>query len=188
MKIINLKKYSGTVVRKHIDDYCGGKVEKNKFWVLFDNHIVGLQYCDPGYGIAGPTHNVSLSFFKNGLGVYFRNIENNRLVLLTNQEIRSILIEKRSDVVRPFDFSMFTLLMKLGVNYHIAKKILMPKEIIEDNAGICIITTEDHHFTFTLKKMNAAKVGEIFQQTGLESVLHISIASPVIIGSGYPAK
>ncbi|MFZ1524583.1 MAG: hypothetical protein WAT22_07185, partial [Saprospiraceae bacterium] len=129
-----------------------------------------------------------LSFFKNGLGVYFRNIENNRLVLLTNQEIRSILIEKRSDVVRPFDFSMFTLLMKLGVNYHIAKKILMPKEIIEDNAGICIITTEDHHFTFTLKKMNAAKVGEIFQQTGLESVLHISIASPVIIGSGYPAK
>ena len=36
--------------------------------------------------------------------------------------------------------------------------------------------------------MNAAKVGEIFQQTGLESVLHISIASPVIMGSGYPAK
>jgi hypothetical protein len=188
MKIIDLKKYAGASAQKQIDDYCGGKVDRNKFLGFFDNHIIGLQYCDPGYNIAGPTHNASISLFKNGLGIYFRNLENNRLVLLTNQEIRSISIEKRSDIVRPFNFSIFTMLMKSGISYHRSKKFLMPKEYLEENAGICNISTEDHHFTFTIKKMNAAKVGDIFQQSNLSSVLHISIASPVIMGSGYAVK
>lgn len=31
MKIIDLKKYTGASAQKQIDDYCGGKVDRNKF-------------------------------------------------------------------------------------------------------------------------------------------------------------
>ncbi len=182
MKIIDLKKFSGPFVEKQISEYCGGK-DNNRG--IFGNHVTGLLYHDPSYGIKGPTHKVAISFFKSGLGLYFRNLENNRMILLKYPHIKSVEILKQPDIVRPYDYSMFSALMKWGVSYHHAKNFLMPKEIIVENLGTCTIVTEDHIFKFVIKKMNSTKVGQIFNQSGLKGVLNISVEPPKIINSNY---
>ena len=180
MKIIDLKKYSGPFVEKQISEYCG---EKDKNQGIFNNHVTGLLYHDPSYGTKGPTHKVAISFFKSGLGLYFRNLENSRLILLKYPQIKSVEILKQPDIVRPYVYSMFSVFMKWNVSYHYAKNFLMPKEIIEENHGTCTIVTEDHIFKFVIQKMNSTKVGQIFNKSGLQGVLNISISPPKINSS-----
>lgn len=175
MKIINLKKYKGISVDRQIEALCGSKKSSASKLSFFGDHISGLHYCDPEYGIVTPTHRVSISLFSKGLGIYFRNIENNRLVLIPYEEIVYASVKKNADIIQPYRFSPFSILSKMGFSFSTIKSWLMPKEIMESHPGLCEFGTQEHIFSFIIDKNTPERVIQKLNNSPIGDILQIEI-------------
>lgn len=181
MKIIDLAVTSQQKSEQHTKDYCGGKIMYKNGPIKVEQGIVGLSYEDPLLEASQIKYVVSISFLDQGIAIYFRNLRQNRIVLLTYDEIEEIQINKGKDIIRPLRFSLFSLFSRIGLHHNKAVKYLAPKEIIQEETPVSIIKTKDHYFSFVLDKITPERVSEIYLKTKLKDKLHVQIQSPEII-------
>ncbi|MBK8625335.1 MAG: hypothetical protein IPN86_07165 [Saprospiraceae bacterium] len=182
MKIIDLTKTSKLKLRNEVERICGGQS-------IEDQWISG-----PGRGLGGfafkdnlladdqnkNLFNCNLAFYKNGLGIYFRNGFSNYLVLIHEDEISSIELEKNSDIIKPYKYSLYSLLIKIGINPSKAAEYLMPKEIVKENIAYCIIRLPETHFDLELLSISIDKLKNRLSKTKFVHLLKLNLLPPRI--------
>lgn len=73
---------------------------------------------------------VNLERLKEGMAVYFRNIDHNKVLLFRFDEIEHIKITKEADLLVQKRPSLFNWLYHSGINYFWSRVFLLEKEII----------------------------------------------------------
>ncbi|MBK8518227.1 MAG: hypothetical protein IPL55_18675 [Saprospiraceae bacterium] len=180
MKIIDLSNKSNSLVDKHINEYCGGKILENKWISLINRGVGGMTFFDINGGEETKEFKVNIGFFKQGIGLYFQKAFTNKLVLLKLEEIKSVEVVKEADILRPYSFSIFSLLSKAGLKHSTASSYLIPKEIIKEDKAKCIIMIEDQFFELILDKITPEKLSSVFKKSNLGHLLRVQVASPKI--------
>ncbi len=181
MKIIDLANKSNGFAERHIREYCGGRTIQSRWTNLLNKGVGGLTFIDSEAREENKKHRVIISFFNDGLGFYFRNIYRNRLILLKTEQIKSIEIVKNQDIIRPFSFSLFSILASAGVRYSTASAYLTPREIIKEEKATCTFRTDEHFFNFVLEKTTPEKLASGFKNSPIAHLLKENIHSPKII-------
>lgn len=183
MKVIDLSKNSHTFAERHLREYCGGRTIESRWTNLLSKGIGGMTFVDTEALEENKPHRVIISFCNRGLGIYFRNIYRNKLVLLKTEQIKSIEIVKKADIIKPFSFSLYSLLSRVGIGHNSASPYLTPREIIKEEKATCILRTEDHYFNFILEKTTPEKLVSVFKKSDLAHLVKDNIHLPQIIST-----
>ena len=181
MKIIDLAQNSNEFAERYIKEYCGGRNIVTPKTNLGFKDIKGLTFVDPEATGYFKTYKVIICFFNDGIGLYFRNFFRNKLILIKKDQIKSIEIEKNVDIIRPFTFSLYSLLSRAGVGHSTAASYLTPREIIKEEAANCTFRTEDHFFNFLIEKTTPEKLVSQLKESNLAHLVQKNIHSPQIL-------
>ncbi len=181
MKIIDLSKNSSAFAERYIREYCGGRTIESRWTNLLSKGIGGMTFIDAESLDESKTHKVVFSFFKDGLGFYFRNAYRNKLILLKKEQIKKIEIGKNADIIRPFSYSLYSILSGVGIGHNSAAPYLTPREIIKEERAFCSVYTEDQYFNFLLEKITPEKLVSVFGKSDLSHLIKEDIHSPQII-------
>lgn len=178
MKIIDLTSTSKHKVTSEINKYCGGSSIES-FWLMrFQKGLGGFSFLDPLSNKEEEKFMVSIAIYSSGIGVYCRNIYKNYLVLIPEQNITKLEIQKQRDIIAPYGMSIFSLLKKVGFSDYYASKYLMPKEIVMENKAKLTIRTPDKFFALDIEKISPEKVIALLKKTKFISITEINIESP----------
>jgi len=180
LKVIDLKVTSRLKVENDIRQLCGGHPDEGKWAFLKEKGLSGLSFTDHQLKTEKAQFKSILALYKNGLGIYCRNIYSNKLVLLPETDVKSIEIIKNKDVLRPFKYSLFSIMNKIGISYETASKYLMPVEIVAQHPIQCIIRTENTYFTLNLEKLHSNTLIKTLNNTNFAEILAIKTEGPSI--------
>ena len=86
----------------------------------------------------------NIELLKNGLIFYFRDLEENKILLFSFDEINGISLIKEADILVKKRFSIFRKLLRWGFDYYTAKIMLFEQEIISDYHPELIIKCKDY--------------------------------------------
>jgi hypothetical protein len=181
LKVIDLTKTSKLKLRNEIEIICGGQSIEDKWLSGPGRGLGGLTFIDPEISDGPSAYSCSLAFYYQGLGIYFRNSFANYHILIHEDEIVQIDIHKPSDKIKPFTFSLYRILSKLGMNPLNASQYLMPKEILEEYPASCTIRLQDTYFYFTVSNVNILKFKNTLSRTKFAPFLEINIKEPQVI-------
>lgn len=177
LKVVNLKLKSNTP-SQDIVQYLGQPIKASFRKGGFKNGISGFTFIDPQNCEAKNKFKCHLVVYEKGLGIYFRNFGSNYLIIIQKEEIKSIAVLKNSDVIKPYAFSLFSLLKNLGLHYENASKYLMPAEIIEEYKANFQIRLEETYFNFELEKITTEELVSFFEFNMYKDILRINVLSP----------
>lgn len=163
MRILDLTsqsrhKASGIILREY-----GGRYKLKDALSRGGIGIGRLLYID---GIAGVDrdkevdkyYKANIEIYRNGIGIYIYNVDDNYLVLLDKEEIKSIHISKPLDVIKPSTFSFFQTMMSLGIDYYKCRYMLLEHEIVEYHpVHIDLHLADDQVMKMQIKKSNPYK-------------------------------
>ncbi len=183
MKTLDLTKLSKYHVEREIRTVCGGYINEKKWLSGFNIGIGGLMFTDTKGSNTPEKYKVVLANYKNGIGLYFRNVHSNYLVLIAKDKIRKIEIIKEKDVIKPMKLSIFNLLLKVGFPSEKAVGYLAPNEIISENPAFCIIKTEDYFIQLQLEKTSPQKLVSTLKKSDFNEFVHENINKPEILRS-----
>jgi hypothetical protein len=138
MELINLSKISKHKFNNTILTKYGGFKQGLKGTSGF-THISGLDQSFSSSGILDP-HTINLEFYKEGLGIYFRNIHHNYLLLSTFNDIIKITISKDYDLYEYKKYSFFNFLINAKVPFTYARYFVLENQIKLNNNYILEIT------------------------------------------------
>jgi hypothetical protein len=172
MNIIEVSSRNKYKILNHINEFCGGET-KGKKGISGFKYIQGLDIDFQSTGILDP-HSINLEIFNNGLGIYFRNIHLNYIILLSSNEITSLAITKGTDLINNSKYSIFYLLMKLNIPYHLSKYFLLEKDITKMNKSIVKISLQENKeiiLSNSERKIRILK--EILEKSNLNKSLNI---------------
>ncbi|MGB4958511.1 MAG: hypothetical protein WBO36_03490 [Saprospiraceae bacterium] len=175
MKIIDLSNTSKHKLQQEINKYCGGQ-DGQKYW-RFTVHKGqgGLSFSDGSPDEDTQKYMASIAFYKAGIGVYCRNIYKNYIVLIPDDSITKIELEKNADIIAPYRYSLFYLVKKVGLPDSTALKYLIPKEIVEEHKAIITIRTEDKFLSLILENISHERLTMMLKNTNFVDRLHINI-------------
>lgn len=180
LKIIDLTIHSRHKVDAEIKHYCGGK-SLDKYWFsAFQKGLGGFSFTDKIGDAVEEKFMVSVAIFTAGLGVYCRNMHKNYLVLIPESTIKRLEIQKQKDIIKPYRFSLFSILKKIGLSDHTASRYLMPKEIIIEHKPAFIIRTNDTFFSLEIDKISPHRVVNLIKKTKFVGITDIRIETPEI--------
>jgi hypothetical protein len=162
MENINLLSYSKAKLDKTILSKYGGKTFSKKWRFRIENGFGGLNFVDSQTKIS---YHVSLAFYKNGLGIFYRNSSQNNLILLHLDEIVNIELIQKKGIFDPHKWSLYTMLRSLGVPHRKAFVYLMPIEIVEYFPCNLHINTIDHKFTFEVPESRTENLSKAINNT-----------------------
>lgn len=177
MKVINLKLKSNTVSQE-IVQYLGQPSKASFKKDGLKNGISGFTFFDHQLSDEKNKFKCHIVIYEKGIGVYFRNYASNYLIIIIKEELKSISILKNSDIIKPFSFSLFTLLRKLGFHYEYASKYLMPAEIVEDHKATFQIKLEETFFNFELEKTTTENLISFFEHNMYGDILKTNVHLP----------
>ncbi|MBK6499231.1 MAG: hypothetical protein IPG00_14155 [Saprospiraceae bacterium] len=181
MKIVNLTVAGGYKPETEIARFFGKDSLPNGATSFRKKGIGGLTFWDPQDEDRKHKFKCIMVAFPDGLGVYCRNHRANYLVLIHKRELKSIDFVKEQDTIKPYAWSLYSLMMKAGVSYHTASKYLMPVEIIHHDSAKCILHTEETFLTFELDKAHPDKLISFLKEHHFQDILNNKILSPKII-------
>jgi hypothetical protein len=181
MHIIDLSKNSHAHADRLIRDYCGGKSIENKWTHLFNKGVGGLRYIDPASQNNEQSYKANISFYKNGIGVYFRNFRSNKLILFSTKEINKLELIHGVETIRPLRYSPFSLLNAMGYSYKSSSRWLLPKEIINERQIKFYIITDDHYFEFDYVKFSYDGFIDELRKAGFGEILKIQVFPPNVV-------
>jgi len=121
---------------------------------------------------------VSIAIYNEGIGVYCRNMYKNYLILIPENSIIKLEIQKQRDIIAPYGLSIFSLLKKVGVSDYQASKYLMPKEIVIENKAKLTIRTPEKFLSLDIERISPEKVISLLKKTKFVSITEVNIESP----------
>lgn len=177
MKVIDLTRASKHKKNQSIKEYCGGLTLETRWLMRFEKGISGFTFTDPEIPDTSQKYVATMAFYKEGLGIYCRNMFANYLILIHQDDIRSIEIEKRHDIIRPTTFSFYKILRYLGASEFTSSKYLMPKEIIEEHKAKFILRCTEKYITLELDKLPYHKLISVFKKSTFVDKLNVNVQS-----------
>mgnify|MGYP007060843076 CR=1 FL=1 len=181
MKIVNLANAGRNKTETEIARFFGEDFGQNQSVTRKSNGFGGLTFWDPQDEDRKHKFKCIMVAFPDGLGVYCRNHRANYLVLIHKRELKSIDFVKEQDTIKPYAWSLYSLMTKAGISYHTASKYLMPVEIIHHDFAKCILRTEETFLTFELDKAHPDKLISFLKEHHFQDILNNKILSPKII-------
>lgn len=181
MKVIDLTKISKSKIKSEIDLICGGQSLEDKWLSGLGRGLGGFIFTDPQILDEQNSFKCNLAFYKEGMGIYFRNIYSNYLVLIHEDEIAAIEIRKLGDTIMPYKYSFYSLLVKAGFDPIQSSVYLMPKEIKEEFPAQCILRLRDVFFTFQLENISIIKLKNTFLKSRYAKYLTVDVSSPIFL-------
>ncbi len=180
MRTLDLTATSPNTIRRAIAETCGHKIPHGPLTQWLGKGIGGLTFTDPADTQSEHPYKVNMAFFTAGMGIYFRNHFANRLVLLHSDELRKIEVIRQQDVIRPYTFSIYSLLRKSGMAHDNAAPYLMPKEIVSHHDPLCTVYIPDSFIHLHLTGIKPQKLIKAMHNAGLSEKVHASLPSPKI--------
>lgn len=169
MQLIDLKRHSRLKAANIIDRDYGGRtrfkeaVQKGGIGIGRLIYKGGLTPVDE-YKEEGKFYKANLEVYKNGLGLYIYNVDDNFLILLDTDEVKKFRLYKPLDVIKPANFSFFTRMMGLGFDYYKCRFMLLEQEIVEYHPISLAIDLADGTVIETTIKRNSPKRHREFLQ------------------------
>ncbi|MBK9257182.1 MAG: hypothetical protein IPM42_17025 [Saprospiraceae bacterium] len=150
MKIFNLHLSIKAKIDSEIKTSCGGRIQKSFSTWLVASGAGGLTFEDPFFGAENErSFKVNFELFRNGIGIYFRNYTANYLITIPEKEIVQIKLTKKPDIIAPSRLSLFRMMSKSGIPYHISRISLLENEIFEEHPLEIFLETTQNTFKFT---------------------------------------
>jgi len=173
MQIINLKRISRVKAGVIIDREYGGRssfrqaVKKGGIGIGSLRYIEGFPDIDEAKE-ENKFYKANLEFFHNGMGMYIYNVDDNFLVLLDKKEIDHFKLSKPLDVIKPANFSFFSKMNEMGVDYYKCRFMLLEHEIIEQHPVSFHLYLKDGTEVITnIKKTSPYKHSLFFKNNAL---------------------
>lgn len=177
MKIVDLTNCSKHKVTAEINKHCGG-TSMETYWIMrFQKGLGGFSFMDPSSENEEEKFMVSVAVFNQGIGVYCRNMYKNYLILIPENSITKLEVQKQKDIIAPYGLSLFSLLKKIGISDYTASKYLMPKEIVIENKAKLTIRTPEKYLSLDIDKVSPDKVISLLKKTKFISLTEINIES-----------
>ncbi len=176
MDRFNLTRTSKLKIDSIITKKYGGRYSRKESWKMDGSGTGGLIHYKDGENGAFLKCNIEL--LKQGIAIYFRDLEINDLLLFNLDEIESISLAKEMDLLNRRDSSLFSKLIKSGIPYFRAKILLLEKDIIHEYPAILEIKATDYQkLEFEVIKSNPYKIAEILKklQPRLSTEIQINI-------------
>ncbi len=136
MQVIDLKRNSRIKAAAIIDREYGGRsnfrqaVRKGGIGIGSLRYIEGIALVDQQKD-HNKFYKANIELYNNGLGMYIYNVDENYLVLVGQDEIESFRLSKPLDVIKPANFSFFSKMTEMGMDYYKCRFMLLEHEIIE---------------------------------------------------------
>ena len=131
MDSFDLNRTSKLRVNNIINTQYGGRFSATEIMQNGRVGAAGMIFYDATLG-EGKHVKVTLERLKSGLAIYFRNIDENKLLLFNYNEVNEITLLKEEDILVKKSPSLFTFLKNIGVNYYYARMFLFEHEIINE--------------------------------------------------------
>ena len=178
LKIVDLTYSSKHKVNAEINKHCGGN-SLETYWIMrFQKGLGGFSFLDPISMNEDEKFMVSIAIYNEGIGVYCRNMYKNYLILIPENSIIKLEIQKQRDIIAPYGLSIFSLLKKVGVSDYQASKYLMPKEIVIENKAKLTIRTPEKFLSLDIERISPEKVISLLKKTKFVSITEVNIESP----------
>jgi hypothetical protein len=136
MQVIDLKRNSRIKAGSIIDREYGGRsnfrqaVKKGGIGIGSLRYIGGIDAVDQQKD-QDKFYKANIEFYNNGMGMYIYNVDENYLVLIGQDEIDLFRIFKPLDVIKPANFSFFSKMSDMGMDYYKCRFMLLEHEIVE---------------------------------------------------------
>ena len=173
MKILDLSGLSSSTVTREIHKVLGHSTLASKGSGPVAKVFSALSFTD--VDDHNTSYKVSASIYDNGLGLYFRNLTANRLVLIPSGEISGLSITREAEEVSPARWSLFKLLRAAGIAEDTASKYLMPVEIISEHPAFFTIVTPETLFKLTVEKSRLTRLHEILRKTPYSQIVEYNV-------------
>ena len=143
MDSFDLNRTAKLRVNNVISKSYGGRYSRSEALQLKRIGVGGMIFMDES--LKENTHvKCTLEILKGGLAIYFRNIEENRILIFSYDEIAHISFTKEADILIDKSYSIFKSLLSFGVNFFYARIFLFEQEIINDFKAEVLITPESY--------------------------------------------
>ena len=136
MQVIDLKRNSRIKAGSIIDREYGGRsnfrqaVKKGGIGIGSLRYIGGIDAVDQQKD-QDKFYKANIEFYNNGMGMYIYNVDENYLVLIGQDEIDLFRLFKPLDVIKPANFSFFSKMSDIGMDYYKCRFMLLEHEIVE---------------------------------------------------------
>ena len=164
MHSFDLLKTSQTKVNVLINKEYGGKYSSNESWALGGIGIGGFSLFEENE-VGRKRLRGNFELLKNGLALYLRNIDKNLIFLWSWDEIVSISITKKKDILVRQKPSAFSFLYRMGLNYHYARIFLLDREMIEDHKTFITINLQEFEsIVLEVTRFNPLPIVDVFKK------------------------
>ncbi len=173
MQIINLKRTSRIKAGVIIDRDYGGRptfrqaVKKGGIGIGSLRYLSGFKEVDEQKE-ENKFYKANLEFYHKGMGMYIYNVDDNFLVLLDTEEIKCFKLSKPLDVIRPANFSFFSKMVEMGMDYYKCRYMLLEHEIVEHHPVSFHLELKDGTEVISnIKKSSPYKHSRFFENNAL---------------------
>jgi hypothetical protein len=143
MDSFDLNSTSKLRVNNVISKSYGGRYSRSEALQMKRIGAGGMIYMDET--LKKDTHvKCTLEILKGGLAIYFRNIDENRILIFAYDELESISFTKEADILVEKPYSIFKSLLSFGVNFFYARIFLFEHEIINDFKAELLISPQSY--------------------------------------------
>lgn len=125
-------------IAKLIDEQYGGRYTRRESFSMKNGvgiggvkYVSGSRFLDR-YHEERDTLGMNFERLKDGLAVYFRNLEHNVIYLLNFEDIVHFKLVKEPDIIAPKKKKLFEWLLDRGMDYYFAKIMLIDDSIIAE--------------------------------------------------------
>lgn len=143
MDSFDLSRTSKYKVDQIIKTKYGGRYSKKEAVDKGGAGIGGLLYYESNAEDAA-YFKCNIELLKKGIIFYFRDLDENKMLLFNFDEIVSISLLKDADILVKKRFSIFRKMLQWGFEYHTARIMLFEQEIISDYKPELIVKCKDY--------------------------------------------
>lgn len=162
MREINIKRTSSLALNKFIESECGGFYKSIKNSIFSQIGLGGLRYRESEHTVL----NVYLEKYNKGIGIKFRNLEHHKMLLVPSDEIKSISLNKKPDLISPRKNSLFLKALRRRWKYKFAKLLAFEDELVkEPSLNLCFNFNSGHELVLECKVNNPDKYSNFFLKT-----------------------
>lgn len=169
MHLINLDSSSYYKLKPAIDK-LGGRYGLKESLLTKGVGVSGLEYYSgydemDAFKVKGKTIRVTLEKYKNGVGLYMRNIDINFALLIGIDELESIVIEKQVDLINRDAGGLYKILRKLGIGFLTARIFLLETDKVNYPPLLLQFKTKDNQeIHFEIETIRPNKVIEFINR------------------------
>ena len=165
MQLINLQSSSYYKLKPAIDK-LGGRFGFKESVLTKGVGVSGLEYYSgyqelDAFKVKGKAIRVTLEKYKKGVGIYMRNIDINFALLIGNEELESIIIEKQIDLINRNAGGLYKFMTKLGFGFLTARIFLLETDKVTFPPLLLKFKTiENLEINFEIETLRPTKVIE----------------------------